>query len=65
MEIFTKEQVKEIIYAVYDYYWIQNTTKFWEWFEKRLNNKWLNGNNLDYEDKLEEFNEEEIESFIY
>ena len=61
---FTHKEVKDILYNVYETYDLQNTAEFGMRFESRLNNKWLNWNNWANENRLWDFHEEDIESFI-
>ena len=62
---YTYEEVKNIIISVYEKHNIEQTDKYKEWFEQRLNDRGLNGNNGDNEDKEEYYYNDEIESFIY
>jgi hypothetical protein len=62
---YTYKEVKDIIYNIYDTYNIQDTYKFDERFECRLNDRGLNWNNWANENRLWDFHESDIESFIY
>jgi hypothetical protein len=65
MTAFTYSEVKEILREVFETYKLTNSDEYKMRFEKRLNDRGLNGNNGDNEDKEELFFEDEIESFIY
>ena len=62
---FTKRQVNNIVWEVLDYYWIQDTAKFWMDFEERLNDQGLNWNNGENEHLLEKYQEYLTNMFIY
>ena len=62
--MYSKNAVQDIIYNIYETYDIPNTAKFWERFEEWLNDKGLNGNNGACENRLWDFHEYDIESFI-
>lgn len=60
----TKKEVFDIIANVFEYYWIENADDYKMWFEKWLNNRWLNWNWWENEEKLEQYYEDTIESFL-
>lgn len=62
---FTKDDVRDILYNVFEIYDLPNSAKFWERFESRLNDKGLNWNNGANDNKLWDFHEDEVDSFIY
>ena len=64
-KLYTKQEVLDIVAEVMDYYRVQNTTKRWDDFERRLNDQGLNANNWAHESRLEKYEEEQIKSFIY
>lgn len=61
---YSTNDVKDMIYNIFETYDLSNSAKFWERFESRLNDKWLNGNNGDNDNRLWDFHEAEVESFI-
>jgi len=61
---FSKWDVQDIVYNVFETYDLPNSPKFGERFEAWLNDKWLNGNNWQMDHRLWDFHEAEVESFI-
>lgn len=61
---YSKNDVKDMIYNIFETYDLPNSPKFGERFESWLNDKWLNGNNWANDNRLGDFHEAEVESFI-
>jgi len=62
---YSKNDVKDMIYNIFEIYDLPFSPKFGERFEAWLNDKWLNGNNWANDNRLWDFYEAEVESFIY